>query len=369
MNRSDTEDNVELAAGMSGACCDDPVPLSTGDIARVTAGCHGDDLCEKVSSNVDVAGNSDTEHCNSTASPRVELDSPPAKKAKLSKQMRKQERYETKIARQREMRKEKKMRRKKRLAEGRGITVVTGEQTQSTGSSHLTASVTQQETPPSVGGESESQRVTKKRQIQMVRERLRSAMVTGQRVCVDLSLDQWMSKAEQSRLAQQIGRLYGANRKSARPAHLYLCGLQRDSYLYRECVRKNSGFDNYILDISDKPVLDLFKQEEVVYLTPDSDQVLDTIDPDLVYVIGGLVDETVTKNITLSSAQKLGLRTARLPIDTYMEKSSAAGSPHSKVLSVNQVFEILLEYTCTEDWGRALTAGVPPRKGYILKSH
>ena len=35
---------------------------------------------------------------------------------------------------------------------------------------------------------------------------------------------------------------------------------------------------------------------QVVYLTPDSDNVLRKIDPSLVYVIGGLVDDTVLKD-------------------------------------------------------------------------
>ena len=44
-----------------------------------------------------------------------------------------------------------------------------------------------------------------------------------------------------------------------------------------------------------KQVHELFPREDIVYLTPDSDQVLQSVQEDKVYVIGGLVDETVQK--------------------------------------------------------------------------
>ena len=38
-----------------------------------------------------------------------------------------------------------------------------------------------------------------------------------------------------------------------------------------------------------------FKPDEIVYLSPDSDQVLQSVDADKVYVLGGLVDEHIQK--------------------------------------------------------------------------
>lgn len=50
---------------------------------------------------------------------------------------------------------------------------------------------------------------------------------------------------EISRLAGQLRRLYGSNKKTTRPFHLFLTELREDSRLYRECVRMNDGFLNY----------------------------------------------------------------------------------------------------------------------------
>ena len=45
---------------------------------------------------------------------------------------------------------------------------------------------------------------------------------------------------------------------------------------------------------------ELFPLEDIVYLTPDSSDVLRSVEADKVYVIGGLVDETVQKVSSVS---------------------------------------------------------------------
>lgn len=54
---------------------------------------------------------------------------------------------------------------------------------------------------------------------------------------------------EISRLAGQLRRLYGSNKKATRPFHLLLTDLREDSRLYRECLRMNEGFLNYMVII------------------------------------------------------------------------------------------------------------------------
>lgn len=58
-----------------------------------------------------------------------------------------------------------------------------------------------------------------------------------------------------------------------------------------------------------------------------------------------------------NKAQTLNIRTARLPIGTYL-----AELPTRKVLTVNQVFQILAEYVARNDWRAAFEAVIPPRK-------
>lgn len=53
------------------------------------------------------------------------------------------------------------------------------------------------------------------------------------------------------------------------------------------------------------------------------------------YILGGLVDETVTKKLTLNVADESGIITRRLPVHEYM-KRSGKHSNYSTVYCVNQ---------------------------------
>jgi len=54
--------------------------------------------------------------------------------------------------------------------------------------------------------------------------------------------------------------------------------------------------------------------EQLVYLTPDSDNLLERVDHSKVYVIGGIVDDNQLKGLSLSKAVANGIAHARLPI-------------------------------------------------------
>ncbi|XP_066294421.1 tRNA methyltransferase 10 homolog B-like [Branchiostoma lanceolatum] len=175
-----------------------------------------------------------------------------------------------------------------------------------------------------------------------------------------------MTQKEASRLAGQVGRVHGANKLSERPFHVYLTSLVRSSMLYQECVRRNDGFLHYIgVEQTSKHFLEVFDKEDVVYLSPDSPNDLLELDNKKVYVIGGLVDETVQKNVTITQAREKSLQTAKLPIDLFMKREP--GSKGNKILTVNQVFEILLKFYVTRDWRVALPVGLPERKSFVLK--
>ncbi|KAG5261112.1 hypothetical protein AALO_G00300160 [Alosa alosa] len=208
----------------------------------------------------------------------------------------------------------------------------------------------------------------------ITRERLAEAKLSGPRLCVDLSMADCMSHKELSRLAGQIRRLYGSNRKALCPFHLYLTEFQPDSLLYTECLRMNDGFHEYAvgvgssfrMEMTEQSWLDLFPVEDVIYLTPDAEKALETVDDETVYILGGLVDESIQKKMTYSRALEAGVHTARLPIEEHMVRRPNAKNFYSKILAINQVFEILLVYRETGSWEKALPVGVPAGKGYML---
>ncbi|XP_074876054.1 tRNA methyltransferase 10 homolog B [Buteo buteo] len=200
----------------------------------------------------------------------------------------------------------------------------------------------------------------------LMQERLLEAKASGPRLCVDLGVADCMTEKETSRLASQIRRLYGANRRAKKPFWLCLTEFVVGSLIYKECFRMNDGFSNYLMDTTEESYLDLFPLDAIVYLTPDSENVLEDIDPNKVYVLGGLVDESIHKKLTLQRAREQSLQTARLPIREYMVKTTNTKNYHSETLAVNQVFDVLSTYYETRSWPAALKAGVSSGKGYAL---
>uniref|UniRef100_A0A6P8I3S0 tRNA methyltransferase 10 homolog B n=1 Tax=Actinia tenebrosa TaxID=6105 RepID=A0A6P8I3S0_ACTTE len=210
-------------------------------------------------------------------------------------------------------------------------------------------------------------RLTKKETKQARKEKVTTALLSGQRVAIDLSLEEHMTDKEITKVAGQIRRLYGSNLKSPQPFHVYLTGMDRNGRIYKECTRQNEGFEKYLIDITERKVPDIFESESIVYLSPDSPNILGELDEHKVYVIGGLVDHQVIKGVSLGKADSSKINTARLPIDEYMQKGEPGNHSYSRVLTINQVFDILLKFHETKDWVQALGSGVPKRKGFILK--
>ena len=182
--------------------------------------------------------------------------------------------------------------------------------------------------------------------------------------------DTCMNEREMSHLSDHIQRVYGINKKSSKPLHLAICSFVPGSDMYEICVKKHHGFLNYVIDFHDKQLRDVFNDDKIVYLTPDSKNTLTTLDCEKVYVLGGLVDLSVKKNQTFEFAQNYNLQTAALPILEYMEKDrSNTRHTYKRILSINQVFEILLCFYETNCWKTALGKGMPKRNGYLPTSY
>ena len=127
-----------------------------------------------------------------------------------------------------------------------------------------------------------------------------------------------------------------------------------------------------------RPYTEVFAAQQragrLVYLTSEAEDVLREIEPDTVYVIGGIVDHNRLKGLTHREATARGVRTARLPLAETVDMASR------KVLTINHCYEVLLAYaniralqqrraagaqplSPMQCWARAVTAVLPARKG------
>jgi len=192
-------------------------------------------------------------------------------------------------------------------------------------------------------------------------------------------------------LKQQIAFCYGSSRKSPNPVHIYVTSVgpllreslektsknnwlafhstekdytEIDQFVYPPVCMENdsSGFKTMTTTMEENEgfVNDLsglgMRKKKLVYLTSDATETIDTLHEDCAYIIGGIVDRNSLKGISYATACKQGIRTVKLPL----KENYAMAATH--VLTVNHVFDILLNYHRLKDWKEAIELVLPPRK-------
>lgn len=73
-------------------------------------------------------------------------------------------------------------------------------------------------------------------------------------------------------------------------------------------------------------------KSSIIYLTGDSSNVLQTLEPGTTYILGGIVDRNRYKRLCLEKAEREGVAHAQLPIGEFLGEMKTR-----KVLTVNQV--------------------------------
>ncbi|PIA25596.1 hypothetical protein AQUCO_11000015v1 [Aquilegia coerulea] len=186
-------------------------------------------------------------------------------------------------------------------------------------------------------------------------EKMNRAKESGQKIVLDLEFSDLMTSNEIHSLVQQIMYCYAVNGRCNLPANLWLtgCGGELQTQLQRI-----PGFDKWMIEKENRSYIEAFEhqKENLVYLTADAETVLDDLDQKKIYIIGGLVDRNRWKGITMKKANDQGISTAKLPIGSFLKMSS------SQVLTVNQVVEILLQFSETRDWKTSFFQVIPQRK-------
>lgn len=184
-------------------------------------------------------------------------------------------------------------------------------------------------------------------------------MLFGQKIIFDCSYDQHMSRHQANSTAQQLLMSFAANRMHRHPFDVHFCNVNYSdptiTTLQGLCpALRNPGFP---LSLHEKSYVDLFDPAKLVYLTPHCRNDLMEYDPDSIYVIGAMGVTHNHEPLSLAKAKEVGIKTARLPLDRYL----TWGTSSSKVLNLNQMMDIMLEWKATRCWQSAFKV-VPRRK-------
>ncbi|KAL0204435.1 hypothetical protein M9458_002453 [Cirrhinus mrigala] len=188
--------------------------------------------------------------------------------------------------------------------------------------------------------------------------RAAQAMRFGQPLVYDMSYEQHMSRRELENTIAQLMESEGWNRRAADPFHLHFCGLRLDGAYRRELLKRYGShtWERLLITATERTHVEMFPQQDLVYLTADSKNVLHTFDHSKIYIIGAMVDRSIHSGVSLANAKRLKLTTARLPLDEYLDWECGA-----KNLTLDQMMRILMTVKDTGSWKKALEF-VPKRK-------
>lgn len=172
-------------------------------------------------------------------------------------------------------------------------------------------------------------------------------------VTIDLSFDDLMIDKDIAKLTKQILRCYTLNRRAVAPMQFSLTNFIGKC---ADDMQKHDGHEHWDVNFCTESYLDVHPKDKIVYLTSESENIIEHLEPDSVYIIGGLVDHNSHKGLCHKLAVEAGVRHGRLPLDKFLQMKTR------KVLTVDHVFEILLRVTEGKSWQEAFLQVLPERK-------
>jgi hypothetical protein len=186
---------------------------------------------------------------------------------------------------------------------------------------------------------------------------LLSAKTNGVAIVVDYSLDEHNKPHESTSLIRQTVVSYSVIKGMVNPFHLTLCSVLPGTRTALALGKVNASKWKAV-DVTEKRLSDLEfpSTQQLCFLSPDAEEILDAISKEWVYVIGGMVDNTRIMGKTQSIAKERGIRCARLPIPELF------GNDVDPVLNVNTVVHALAAFQTSGCWTKALEEALPPRK-------
>ncbi|CAG5108249.1 Similar to trmt10a: tRNA methyltransferase 10 homolog A (Drosophila melanogaster) [Cotesia congregata] len=176
-------------------------------------------------------------------------------------------------------------------------------------------------------------------------------------ITIDMGFDDLMIEKDIAKLIKQILRCYTLNRRAPAPIQFSLTNFNNKS---KEQMEKHNGYEHWDVKFFSESYCKVYDSKKIIYLTSESENIIDKLDHDSVYVIGGLVDHNGHKGLCHKLAVQAGVQHARLPLDKFLNMKTR------KVLAVNHVFEIMLLITKGKTWQDAFLQVLPLRKNAKL---
>ncbi|KAK6359579.1 tRNA (guanine(9)-N(1))-methyltransferase [Orbilia brochopaga] len=176
---------------------------------------------------------------------------------------------------------------------------------------------------------------------------------------VDCSFDDYMTDKEATSLASQVSRCYSDNRIAPFSMNLHATCVDKRLRAHLDLMHGDKWHQWRRITVTDSDYTVASEDVaagNIVYLSADSDETLETLDEGKTYIVGGIVDKNRHKGLCFNKAVAQGLRTAKLPIGEYIKMTGRI------TLTTNQVVEIMLRWLELRDWKLAFEKAIPMRK-------
>ncbi|CDO92823.1 unnamed protein product [Kluyveromyces dobzhanskii CBS 2104] len=177
---------------------------------------------------------------------------------------------------------------------------------------------------------------------------------SGITIILDCSFDELMHEREIVSLSTQVVRAYSSNKRENNYAKIKVTSFGKRLKQRFDNDLSNSNYTNWKnFEFCADATL---PTENAVYLTADTDEKIDTLEPGTTYIVGGIVDKNRHKNLCLNKAKELNIPTRRLPIGEFINLFGR------KVLTTSHMVQLMLRYFDNKDWKEAFESVLPPRK-------
>ncbi|KAG1659911.1 tRNA methyltransferase 10 A [Nymphon striatum] len=169
-------------------------------------------------------------------------------------------------------------------------------------------------------------------------------------VVIDLGVSHLMTDRESSKLFKQIQRCYAINRREENPVQFYLTSHEKEVL---DKMKNVNGYQNWDINFRKECFSEVFDKSKIVYLTSDSNNIIDKLEDGKAYIIGGLVDHNRLKKICFNRSIEKKRCTCKI-------------ANRSKYFDDNEqnfnLFTILLHVANSHSWKKALSDVIPQRK-------
>lgn len=200
------------------------------------------------------------------------------------------------------------------------------------------------------------------KQLRKSRELPETQQPSNVKVIIDCEFDELMSSKEIVSLSNQVTRSYSAKRHCEYDLPLRISSFNKSlKSRFDKSVTQYHQWQGINFSTNDtlKELLpsDPKELQKFVYLTADTDEIIQDLEPDHTYIIGGIVDRNRYKKLCVNKAKELGIRVGKLPIDKYIEINGR------QVLATSHVYELCCKwFELGKDWEKAFNDVLPARK-------